>query len=207
MAVLICLIRMPILGASLAERNSSERRGAHGVSSIRASLNPRAHVKMFNDRQSDSAANPRSRRALSRSPTASPPKAEVDSCFPIPRRSSSPNLSPWPARPRSCSWRCAERVDRLGVVADDCQAVAAGLESQQDRGLQAVGVLILVNEDMIEATADVIGQGGVAAPSAPSRAGDRRNRERSASAWLRRRPRTAPSAPPPIRRTMDTRCR
>ncbi len=58
--------------------------------------------------------------------------------------------------------RGAERVDRLGVVADDRQAAASGLERQQDRGLQAVRVLILVDEDVIEAAADVVGQAGVA---------------------------------------------
>ena len=58
--------------------------------------------------------------------------------------------------------RGAERVDRLGVVADDRQAAAAGLESQQDGGLQAVGVLILIDQHVVEAAADVIGQAGVA---------------------------------------------
>ena len=46
----------------------------------------------------------------------------------------------------------------MGVVADHCQAAASGLERQQDRGLQAVRVLILVDEDVIEAAADVVGQ-------------------------------------------------
>ena len=58
--------------------------------------------------------------------------------------------------------RGAERVDRLGVVADDRQASASGLERQQDRGLQAVRVLILIDQDVIETAADVVGQGGVA---------------------------------------------
>ena len=58
--------------------------------------------------------------------------------------------------------RGAERVDRLGVVADHRQAAASGLERQQDRGLQAVRVLILVDQDVIEAAADVVGQAGVA---------------------------------------------
>ena len=49
----------------------------------------------------------------------------------------------------------AERVDRLGVVADHRQAAASGLERQQDRGLQAVRVLVLVDEDVIEAAADI----------------------------------------------------
>ena len=58
--------------------------------------------------------------------------------------------------------RGAERIDRLGVVADHRQAAASGLERQQDRGLQAVRVLILVDQDVIEAAADVVGQAGVA---------------------------------------------
>jgi len=45
----------------------------------------------------------------------------------------------------------------LGVVADDREASASGFERQQDRGLQPVRVLILVDQDMIEATADVVG--------------------------------------------------
>ena len=52
----------------------------------------------------------------------------------------------------------AERVDRLGIVADDRQAPASGLERQQDRGLEGVGVLILVDQDVVEAAADVVGE-------------------------------------------------
>ena len=58
--------------------------------------------------------------------------------------------------------RGAERIDRLRVVADDGQAAAAGLQRQQDRGLQAVGVLIFVDQDMIEAPADVVGEQRIA---------------------------------------------
>jgi hypothetical protein len=57
--------------------------------------------------------------------------------------------------------RGAKRINRLGVVADHRQASASRLERQQDRGLQAVRVLILVNEDVIEAAADVVGKAGV----------------------------------------------
>ena len=49
----------------------------------------------------------------------------------------------------------AERIDRLRVVADDGQAAAVGLERQQDRGLQAVGVLVFVDQHVIEARDDV----------------------------------------------------
>ena len=56
--------------------------------------------------------------------------------------------------------RGAERIDRLGVVADHGEAAAAGLQRQQDRGLQAVGVLVFVDQHVIEAAADVVGQAG-----------------------------------------------
>ena len=58
--------------------------------------------------------------------------------------------------------RGAERIDRLGVVADDRQAAAAGLQRQQDRGLQPVGVLVFVDQDVVEAAADVVGELGIA---------------------------------------------
>ena len=45
----------------------------------------------------------------------------------------------------------AKRVDRLGVVADDGEAAAVGLEAEQDRRLQPVGVLVLVDQHMVEA--------------------------------------------------------
>ncbi len=51
--------------------------------------------------------------------------------------------------------RCAKRVDRLRVVADDGEPASAGFQRQQDRGLQAVGVLIFVDQDVVEAPADV----------------------------------------------------
>ena len=31
-----------------------------------------------------------------------------------------------------------ERIDRLGVISDGCQATPAGLQGQKDRGLQTV---------------------------------------------------------------------
>jgi hypothetical protein len=54
--------------------------------------------------------------------------------------------------------RGAKSVYRLGVVADDGQAVAVGLETEQDRGLERIGVLVLVDEDMIELSAHRGGQ-------------------------------------------------
>ena len=50
--------------------------------------------------------------------------------------------------------RRPEAVDRLGVVADDGQAAPVGLQPQQDLRLQPVGVLILVDEHMVEAGAE-----------------------------------------------------
>ena len=58
--------------------------------------------------------------------------------------------------------RGAEGIDRLGVVADDGQAAAARLQRQQDRGLKAIGVLIFVDQDMIEAAADIVGKQRIA---------------------------------------------
>ena len=54
--------------------------------------------------------------------------------------------------------RGAKRVDRLGVVADHGEALAVRLERQQDRGLQDVGVLILVDQHVIETLADLVGE-------------------------------------------------
>jgi hypothetical protein len=48
----------------------------------------------------------------------------------------------------------AEGIDRLRIVADHGQPGAVGLERQQDRRLQAVGVLVLVDEDVVEAATD-----------------------------------------------------
>jgi hypothetical protein len=50
----------------------------------------------------------------------------------------------------------------LGIVTDDRQASASGLECQQDRGLQTVRILVLVDQDVVDAAADVIGRAGVA---------------------------------------------
>ena len=45
----------------------------------------------------------------------------------------------------------AKRVDRLRVVADHREPAAVGPQRQQDRGLQAVRVLVLVDEHVVEA--------------------------------------------------------
>ncbi len=52
--------------------------------------------------------------------------------------------------------RRAEGIDGLCVVAHHRQAAAVGLHRQQDGGLQAVGVLVLVHHDVIEAAPHVV---------------------------------------------------
>jgi hypothetical protein len=52
--------------------------------------------------------------------------------------------------------RGAKRIDRLRVIPDDGKAAPIGLQRQQDRRLQPVGVLIFVDQDMVEAAADVL---------------------------------------------------
>src|SRR5580704_16268871 len=56
----------------------------------------------------------------------------------------------------------AERIDRLCVVADNGKAADSGLERQQDRGLKAIGVLIFVDQNMIEPPADIAGEHRIA---------------------------------------------
>ena len=58
--------------------------------------------------------------------------------------------------------RGAERIDRLGVVADHGEAASARFQRQQDRRLQPVGVLIFVDQHMIEPAADVVGKRRIA---------------------------------------------
>ena len=70
----------------------------------------------------------------------------------------------------------AEAVDRLGVVADDGQAAPVGLQPEQDLRLQPVGVLILVDEDMVEAGPERGGRRPGRTASRPSRAAGRRSR-------------------------------
>ena len=48
----------------------------------------------------------------------------------------------------------AERIDRLGVVADDGDTGAIGLQTEQDRRLQGVGVLVLIDQDVVETGRD-----------------------------------------------------
>lgn len=52
----------------------------------------------------------------------------------------------------------AKRIDRLRVIADNGEARPVGLQSHQDRRLQAISVLIFVHEHVIEATADIASQ-------------------------------------------------
>jgi hypothetical protein len=54
--------------------------------------------------------------------------------------------------------RGTERINRLRVVANDGQASPVRLERQDDRGLQPVRILVFVDEHVVEAAADVIGE-------------------------------------------------
>ena len=58
--------------------------------------------------------------------------------------------------------RRAERIDRLGVITNHGQAAAAGFQRQKDGGLKPVGVLVLVDHDMVETIADIIGEERIA---------------------------------------------
>ena len=86
--------------------------------------------------------------------------------------------------------RATERVDRLRVVADHGEAAAARLQRQQDRGLQAVGVLVFVDQHVAEASADLGGDlPHGASPHRESgglRPAARRGVPRALPAWRRR---------------------
>jgi hypothetical protein len=73
-------------------------------------------------------------------------------------------------RPRPAAKRCAEsrgyahgrgakRIDRVRVVADDGEPGPAWTQRQQDLGPEPVGVLVLVDENVIKASADFGGDG------------------------------------------------
>ena len=62
--------------------------------------------------------------------------------------------------------RGAERIDRLGIVADHHQAAAVTLHRMKDPGLQQVRVLVFVDQHVIEARPDLarerrVAEGGV----------------------------------------------
>ena len=52
----------------------------------------------------------------------------------------------------------AEAIDRLGIVANDGQAFAIGLQGQKDRRLDRIGVLIFIHQHMIEEGAHLAGK-------------------------------------------------
>ncbi len=56
----------------------------------------------------------------------------------------------------------AKRIDRLRVVTDHGEALSVRFQRQQDRGLQAVRILVLVDQDVVEAPADVLRQSRIA---------------------------------------------
>jgi hypothetical protein len=51
--------------------------------------------------------------------------------------------------------RRAERIDRLRIIADDGDAPTVRLQRQQDRRLEPIGVLIFVDQHVVETLADV----------------------------------------------------
>jgi hypothetical protein len=51
--------------------------------------------------------------------------------------------------------RRAERIDRLCIVADHGEARPVRPQRQQDLGLEPIGVLVLVNQNVVEITADL----------------------------------------------------
>ncbi len=53
--------------------------------------------------------------------------------------------------------RRTKRIDRLRVVADHGETFAVWPQRQKDRGLKLVGVLIFVDEDVIETGRDFFG--------------------------------------------------
>src|SRR6266446_5575338 len=57
--------------------------------------------------------------------------------------------------------RGAKRIDRLRVVADDSEPVPIRTQRQQDLGLEPVGVLVLIDENVVEASAYFGGNGGL----------------------------------------------
>ena len=61
----------------------------------------------------------------------------------------------------------AERIDRLRIVADDCETGPVGPQRQQDLGLEPIGVLVLVNEDVVERAAYLHCDGGFGHRMAP----------------------------------------
>ena len=79
--------------------------------------------------------------------------------------------------------RGAERIDRLGVVADDAQSFAVGFQRKQNVGLQRIGVLVLVDQHMVEALRRCPERGRVPASGCASRATGRRSRGAVEPAW------------------------
>ena len=90
--------------------------------------------------------------------------------------------------------RGAERIDRLRVVAHHGHALARGLEPQQDLGLQHVGVLVLVDQDVVEVRADLAPPAPRPPSSRASRAAGRRSRAPGSRSFARRSSRNSASA-------------
>ena len=82
--------------------------------------------------------------------------------------------------------RRAEAVDRLRVVAHDGDAAAVGLHQAQDLRLQRVGVLVFVDQHVIEAARRCAAPPTRRSSGGTSRAADRRSRARRAPPSRRR---------------------
>jgi hypothetical protein len=63
--------------------------------------------------------------------------------------------------------RRAERIDRLCIVADHGEARPVRPQRQQDLGLEPIGVLVLVNQDVVKTAADLRRDGGFGHRMAP----------------------------------------
>ena len=77
--------------------------------------------------------------------------------------------------------RGAKDIDGLRVVAHDGEPAAVGLQGEQDAGLERVGVLVFVDQHVIE-PAPHDGRRPVSASGAASRAGGHRSRGRCVAA-------------------------
>ena len=59
------------------------------------------------------------------------------------------------------SIRAVDGIRKSILIADHGQATTARLQRHEDGGLQAIGVLIFVDQDMIETAADIVSDAGI----------------------------------------------
>ncbi len=93
--------------------------------------------------------------------------------------------------------RAAKRIDRLRVVAHHGDAGAVGLQAAQDLALQAVGVLVFIDQHVIEIRAARAAPAWARSSSRASRSAGRRSRAGRSAACARRRRGTAWPGPAP----------